>query len=64
VRFGIGEAIRIDVASSAFPLLARNPNTGADPASVSRPSEFCRALQIVHHDAARPSRILFPVLTS
>jgi putative CocE/NonD family hydrolase len=62
VRFAAGEAIRIDVASSAFPLLIRNPNTGADPASVAKPSEFQRALQVVHHDAGRPSHLHLPAL--
>lgn len=62
VRFAPGERIRIDVASSAFPLLIRNPNTGVDPASVAKPGEFKRALQIVHHDAARPSRLILPLI--
>ncbi len=62
VRFASGECLRIDVASSAFPLLVRNPNTGADPADVARPAEFRRALQVVHHDDAHPSRLLLPVL--
>jgi putative CocE/NonD family hydrolase len=62
LRFAAGERIRIDIASSAFPLLVRNPNTGADPASVAKPGEFKRALQIVHHNEARPSRLVLPVL--
>ena len=62
VRFAAGESIRIDIASSAFPLLVRNPNTGVDPVDVARPAEFRRALQVVHHDAAHPSRLILPVL--
>lgn len=62
VRFEPGERVRIDLASSAFPLLARNPNTGADPAAVASPAEFRRALQVVYHDATRPSRLVLPVL--
>ncbi len=62
VRFSAGDRLRIDIASSAFPLLVRNPNTGADPASVAKPGEFKRALQIVHHNEARPSRLVLPVL--
>ena len=64
VRFAAGEAVRIDLASSAFPLLVRNPNNGTDPANIARPSEFRRALQVVHHDTARPSHILLPILPS
>lgn len=62
VRFAAGERVRIDVASSAFPLLIRNPNTGADPARVPSPAGFRRALQVVYHDATRPSRLVLPVL--
>lgn len=62
VRFEAGDRIRIDVASSAYPLLIRHPNTGADPASVPGPAAFRRALQIVRHDAAHPSRLLLPVV--
>lgn len=64
VRFAAGERLRLDVASSAFPLLARHPNTETDPAAVARPAEFRRALQVVHHDAARPSRLELPFLSS
>lgn len=62
VQFKPGECIRIDVASSAFPLLARHPNTTTDPASVRSPAEFRRALQIVYHDRGRPSQLRLPVL--
>jgi predicted acyl esterase len=57
VRLDAGERLRLDVSSSAFPLLIRHPNTLADPAAVSRPAEFRRALQVVHHDSTRPSRL-------
>lgn len=62
VRFDAGDRIRLDLASSAFPLLIRNPNTGADPASVARPADFRRALQVVYHDTLRPSRLHLPIL--
>jgi uncharacterized protein len=62
VRFDTGESIRIDLASSAFPLLVRHPNTHVDPASLRSPGEFRRAIQIVYHDAARPSSLTLPVL--
>ncbi len=63
VRIEAGERLRLDVASSAFPLLIRHPNTETDPAAVTRAAEFRRALQVVHHDAARPSRAELPFLT-
>lgn len=63
-RIASGERLRLDVSSSAFPLLVRHPNTDADPAAVARPAEFRRALQVVHHDAARPSRLELPFLPS
>ncbi len=64
VKFDPGDAIRLDVASSAYPLLIRSPNTGADPATVTTPGEFRRALQVVYHDTARPSGLHLPTLPS
>lgn len=61
-RIAAGERLRLDIASSAFPLLIREPNTGQDPASVAAPAEFRRALQIVYHDRARPSSLFVPVV--
>jgi putative CocE/NonD family hydrolase len=61
-RFAEGDRIRIDVASSAFPLLARNPNTGEDPANVASPAAFQRALQVIYHNAHCPSRVVLPIL--
>ncbi len=63
VTFAASERIRIDVASSAFPLLVRSPNTLTDPVAVESPGEFRRALQVVYHDEQRPSHIALPVLT-
>lgn len=64
VRFGAGERVRVDVASSAFPLLIRHPNTPEDPASVARARDFTRALQVVRHTPESPSFIELPVLPS
>jgi predicted acyl esterase len=64
VRLDVGESLRLDIASSAFPLLARHPNTMTSPNRVSSPSAFSRALQTVYHDDARPSSLTFPVLPS
>ncbi|MYI74870.1 MAG: CocE/NonD family hydrolase [Acidobacteria bacterium] len=52
--FRAGHRVRLDVSSSEFPHLARNHNTGADPATDGR---FAAAVQTVHHDAARPSHL-------
>ena len=54
-----GHRIRVEVASSAFPKYDRNLNTG-EPLATSTRSEI--AHQTVHHDSARPSRLLLPVL--
>jgi putative CocE/NonD family hydrolase len=53
-------AIRLEIASSCFPLLDRNPNTGS-PASQAGPTAFRTATQTVLHDAEHPSRIVLPV---
>lgn len=62
--FGSGEAIRLDIASSSFPLLIRHPNTDTDPSAIRSPAEFKRALQIVYHNAKQPSRLILPVLST
>lgn len=61
-RFEAGEGVRLDIASSAFPLLARHPNTTASPNRLQSPAEFRRALQTVFHDAESPSVLELPVL--
>ena len=52
--FRAGHRVRLDVSSSDFPHLARNHNTGGDPATDGR---FEIAVQTVHHDAERPSHV-------
>jgi len=61
-RFEAGDVLRLDVASSAFPMLALHPNTLASPNRVASPAEFRRARQVVYHDAGRPSALELPVL--
>jgi len=57
--FAAGERIRLEIASSAFPLYDRNP--GSSVASCRATSwDWRRSTQIVHHDAERPSAILLP----
>ena len=50
--FREGHRIRLDISSSTFPQLARNHNTGNDPAT---DGEIEVATQTIHHDADRPA---------
>ena len=54
-----GHRIRLEIAGSNFPQMARNNQTGHDPAS---DAELKIARQTVYHDAWRPSRLLLPVV--
>ena len=58
-RFLHGHRIRVQVMSSFFPHLDRNPNTGRPSAIESR---LVPARQTIFHDAARPSRVILPVV--
>jgi putative CocE/NonD family hydrolase len=57
--FAAGHRIRLDVSSSNFPRLERNPNTG-EP--IGRHTHTVVADQTVFSDAERPSRIVLPVV--
>lgn len=57
--FAAGHRIRVEVASAAFPKYDRNLNTGEPLATGTRVET---AHQTVHHDAARPSHLLLPVV--
>ena len=57
--FKAGHRIGIHVTSSLHPHLDRNPNTGGTIATEER---LLRAEQLVHHDAAHPSRVVLPVI--
>jgi uncharacterized protein len=54
-----GHRVRVEVTSSAFPKYDRNLNTGEPLATSTR---MQTAHQTVHHDAARPSHLLCPVV--
>lgn len=54
-----GHRLRVEVTSSAFPKYDRNLNTGEPLATSTR---MQTASQRVHHDAARPSHLLCPVV--
>lgn len=57
--FKAGHRIRVEISSSNFPKISRNPNTGGDLAS---DTELRPAVQTVLHDPVHPSRILLPVI--
>lgn len=59
--FLAGHRIRVLVTSSSFPRFDRNPNTG-NPFATDRPEDVRPARQTIFHDAARPSRIVLPVV--
>ncbi len=59
-RFLRGHRLRLEVSSSNFPRFARNPNNGAAPTQATQ-ADLTAARQVVHHDAARPSRLVLPV---
>ena len=57
--FRAGHRVRLDVSSSEYPHLARNHNTGADPATDAR---FEVATQTIHHGPSRPSYVELSVV--
>ena len=58
-RFLRNHRIRVQVTSSFFPHLDRNPNTGESSATASH---LATARQTVFHDATRPSRVILPIV--
>ncbi len=58
-RFRAGHRIRVQVASGAYPRVARNPGTGEPIGTATR---TLTASQEVFHDPARPSAIVLPVV--
>jgi putative CocE/NonD family hydrolase len=58
-RFARGHRIRVQVSASFAPHLSLNPQTGESEASSSATR---RATVTIHHEAARPSRIVLPVM--
>jgi uncharacterized protein len=58
--FLTGHAVRLHVTSSDFPRWDRNPNTGERLATAE---QVRVAAQTVHHDTARPSRVVLPVIS-
>jgi uncharacterized protein len=61
IRIPEGYCLRVDIASSDFPTWDRNLNSGG-PIGTEGASAGRVAVQTVFHDAARPSRVVLPVL--
>ena len=57
--FAAGHRIRLDISSSNFPRFDVNPNTG-EPIGHER--RRLSADNTVHHDAARPSHVVLPLI--
>ena len=54
-----GHRLRLEISSSNFPRVDRNPNTGEDIKSARR---FVSATNTVFHDAQHPSALVLPVM--
>ncbi len=60
-RFDAGDRIRLEVASSAFPLYDRNPGSGV-PSCRASSWDWRQSTQIVHHSSQYASAIYLPVV--
>ena len=58
--FFAGDRIRLEIASSAFPLYDRNPGTGV-PSCQATSWDWQRSTQTVYHDPMHPSALYLPV---
>jgi putative CocE/NonD family hydrolase len=58
--FAAGDCVRLEVASSAFPLYDRNPGSGV-PSSRATSWDWRISTQIVHHSSKYPSALYLPV---
>lgn len=59
--FRAGHRLRLEIASSNFPMFDVNPGTGARSRDATMLGAFT-ATQAVFHDGTRPSRLLLPVV--
>jgi putative CocE/NonD family hydrolase len=62
--FRTGHRVMIQVQSSWFPLIDRNPQTFVPNIFEAREADFRAATHQVYRSAARPSRIVLPVVTN
>jgi putative CocE/NonD family hydrolase len=60
--FAAGERIRVEIASSAFPLYDRHPGSDIHPAKAT-PRDWKKAMQQVLHTPEAPSSIEFALAT-
>lgn len=58
-RLATGDRLRVDITSSNYPRLNRNPNTGAE---FAKTAEMRKATQSIFMDSDHPSRIVLPVI--
>lgn len=58
--FQAGDRIRLEIASSAFPLFDRNPG-GEVPSCLASSWDWRRSTQLVYHDRHRPAALYLPV---
>lgn len=58
--FAAGESVRLEIASSAFPLYDRNPGS-ALPSCLATSWDWRRSTQIVHHDRENSSVLYLPL---
>jgi len=59
--FAKGDRIRLEIASSAFPLYDRNPSNDGCPCRMDSWT-WQRSTQFIFHDSARPSALQLPVV--
>ena len=60
-RFKRSNRLRLQVSSGAHPLFARNTGNGVALATATK---LCAADQEIWHDAAHPSTLVLPVVTT
>jgi putative CocE/NonD family hydrolase len=60
--FKKGHRMMVQIQSSWFPLVARNPQRFVANYKLAADSDFQKATQRVYHNAANPSRIVLPVV--
>lgn len=58
--FAVGDCVRLEIASSAFPLYDRNPGSGV-PSCLATSWDWRRSTQIVYHDRDHSSVLYLPL---
>jgi predicted acyl esterase len=61
-RFRKGHRIMIQVSSTWFPVIDRNPQTWVDSIFEARASDYRAATHRVHRGPAQPSRVELPIV--